>query len=136
MRKFIESIKDTLYDMNHYMWVLMILLAMGIIVSFQTYDLFSKDYTRTESSESIQKNPVTKAAEKVPSEIQVTIPDGATYLDVSKILIDANIIKDEEAFVKLIQEKKLEESILPGSYTLPQDADHEELLKTLTSKTE
>ncbi len=136
MRKFIESVKDTLYDMNHYMWILIILSAMGLIVSFQTYDLFSKDYTIAETSETIQKNPATKAAEKVPSEIQVTIPDGATYLDVSKILVDANIIKDEEIFVKLIQEKKLEESILPGTYTLTQNADHEELLKTLTTKAE
>ncbi|MGO4987612.1 MAG: endolytic transglycosylase MltG [Gallicola sp.] len=134
MRKFIGRVKDTLYDLNHLMWILIIILAMGIIISFQTYDLFSRDYTTSETSVSNSQSPVSKVAEEPPSEIQVTIPEGATYLDAAKILIDANIIKDEESFVKLIQEKKLEEGILPGSYTLTQGMDYEELLQVLTTE--
>ena len=136
MRKFIESIKDTLYDLNHLMWILIIILAMGIIVSFQTYTLFSKDYNPQETVKTQTKSPVTKAAEEAPPEIQITIPEGATYLDTAKILIDAKIIKDEESFVKLIQEKKLEGKILPGAYSLTRNMDQEKLLNTLTIKAE
>ena len=136
MRKFIESIQDTLYDLNHLMWILIIILAMGIIVSFQTYTLFSKDYNPQETVKTQTKSPVTKAAEEAPPEIQITIPEGATYLDTAKILIDAKIIKDEESFVKLIQEKKLEGKILPGAYSLTRNMDQEKLLNTLTIKAE
>lgn len=136
MKKFMESVKDTIYDLNHFMWILIIITAVGIIVSFQTYELFSRDYTTEETAAVESESPVAKVAEEAPAEIQITIPEGATYLDASKILVDAGIVKDEEAFVKMIQEQGLEEAVQPGEYTVSRDAAPEDLLGAMFVKAE
>lgn len=135
MRKFIESVKDTIYDLNHFMWILIIIAAVSIIVSFQTYELFSRDYTTEEQTAEAQ-SPVAKVAEEAPTEIQITIPEGATYLDASKILVDAGIVKDEEAFVKMIQDQGLEEAVQPGEYAVAREASAEEILGVMFKKAE
>lgn len=136
MRKFIESVKDTIYDLNHFMWILIIIAAVSIIVSFQTYELFSKDYTTEETAAAENESPVAKVAEEPPAEIQITIPEGATYLDASKILVDAGIVKDEEAFVKMIQDQGLEETVQPGEYAVAREASAEEILGVMFKKAE
>ena len=136
MRKFIESVKDTIYDLNHFMWILIIIAAVSIIVSFQTYELFSKDYTTEETAAAENESPVAKVAEEPPAEIQITIPEGATYLDASKILVDAGIVKDEEALVKMIQDQGLEETVQPGEYAVAREASAEEILGVMFKKAE
>ena len=134
MKKTINSIRDTFYDLNHFMWMLIIFILMTGIVGYQIHDLFSKDYKTSHQSKANTNNVVTKVSEEAPVNIDVTIPEGATYLDVSKILIDTGIIKDEEKFVDKLQKKGLEKSFVPGNYSLTQGMNEDELLKKITKK--
>lgn len=134
MRKFIHKVRDLFYDLNQYMWMLIIsILVVGVLATV-TYDMFTKDYTAEVGSSEEASTPVTTVEEELSQDIQVTIPEGSTFLDASKILVNANIIQDEEAFVKIIQEQGLEESILPGEYHFKLHDDPEQVLKAITGQ--
>lgn len=136
MKKLIEFIKDTIYDFSHIMWILIIIVAVGAVVGFQSVTLFSRDYTTDVAKEAPVKeeSTVAKVAEEVPKTVQVTIPEGANYVDISKILIDAGVITDEEDFVKKIQDQGLEEAIIPGVYEIQLGAEPEVVLEAITTE--
>ena len=61
MRRFINFIKDTIYDLNHFVFTLLIFFAVAFILQNRIRFMFSRDYSKIGGNE-------VKAAENVERE--------------------------------------------------------------------
>src|SRR5690625_3842347 len=128
-------LKDTFYDIKHFLFIIFILLAAFFIIKYELNDLYnkepiSKNIETTENEKNSEVN-ITGVAKEEPIEISVTIPAESTLLDISKILIDTGIIKDETTFVEKVKSAGLEGKLKTGEFKLKRGLSDDEVLALL-----
>ena len=69
-----------------------------------------------------------------PSPITITIPSGISSRKIVSLLLEKNLIKDKENFLKLLTKFDLENKIMAGTYKLQPNISALELLLLLTTE--
>ena len=98
MKNFIDTIVDFIYKFAKLLLLLLILVFTTFYVYKTIESMFSKNYT---SSQTYSKDLKIQQVTDEVKDIEITIPPEAKDLDVSKILISGNIIKNEQEFLDL-----------------------------------
>ena len=111
-------LKDTFYDIKHFLFIVLILVAAFFILKYELTDLYTKE-TISENTETVEQEKNTEVniagvAKEEPIELSVTIPAESTLLDISKILIDTGIIKDEGTFIEKVKSSGFEGKLKTG----------------------
>lgn len=128
-------LKDTFYDIKHFLFIVLILVAAFFILKYELTDLYTKE-TISENTETVEQEKNTEVniagvVKEEPIEISVTIPAESTLLDISKILIDTGIIKDEGTFVEKVKSSGFEGKLKTGEFKLKRGLSDDEVLALL-----
>ncbi|MGM9925741.1 MAG: aminodeoxychorismate lyase [Bacillus sp. (in: firmicutes)] len=87
--------------------------------------------TQIEDAKASQETPAEKKEEEGVYNTVITITPGMTTGDVADALINANIIKNKQYFVKAVERKGLVQKLRPGAYEVNSNMALEELLATI-----
>lgn len=71
---------------------------------------------------------------EVVEQVEVTIVGGEYSNAVCQKLEKAGVIEDADDFNKYMSENGFDNLIQPGNYTIPKDADYDEIIKMITEK--
>lgn len=128
-------LKDTFYDIKHFLFIVLILVAAFFILKYELTDLYTKE-TISENTETVEQEKNTEVniagvAKEEPIELSVTIPAESTLLDISKILIDTGIIKDEGTFIEKVKSSGFEGKLKTGEFKLKRGLTDDEVLALL-----
>lgn len=128
-------LKDTFYDIKHFLFIVLILVAAFFILKYELTDLYTKE-TISENTETVEQEKNTEVniagvAKEEPIELSVTIPAESTLLDISKILIDTGIIKDEGTFIEKVKNSGFEGKLKTGEFKLKRGLTDDEVLALL-----
>lgn len=89
--------------------------------------MFSKNYT---SSQTYSKDLKIQQVTDEVKDIEITIPPEAKDLDVSKILISGNIIKNEQEFLDYLKQNNVT-AFKDGNYKLNKNMTTEEIVNQI-----
>ena len=161
MNKFIEKMKDILYDMSDYIIIFGIIIGIVFIISWRLDILFPKTIAIVEpevtvESKSIEskliKKPLVepKVEDKAESEIEnadeaetpvepvaepvivkILIPDDPTVVDVGNVLLNLELIDSIQEFEDKVAELSYEKSFHAGEFEVEKDYSLEEVLNTI-----
>ena len=127
MKNLIDGIIDFIYKFAKILFLLLILFATTFFVYRTINHMFNKNYQ--ESSTYSKELNIKQITDEVKN-IEITIPPEAKDLDVSKILISGNIIKDENEFLNYLKENKIT-SFKSGNFKLNKDMPIEQIANTI-----
>ena len=127
MKNFIDTIVDFIYKFAKLLLLLLILVVTTLYV-YKTIDsIFSKNYT---SSQTYSKDLKIQQVTEEVKDIEITIPPEAKDLDVSKILISGNIIKNEQEFLDYLKQNNVT-AFKDGNYKLNKNMTTEEIVNQI-----
>lgn len=126
--RFIRFILDTIYDLYQYILILLIITVISFVLYTSIQDMFSTDYNQVKAGQG-DTATFTEIKEEEESTFQVTIPEGFSLLDITKVLIDSKVINDEEKFIHYIKDHNKENLLVPGEYQFSKNMDYEEILR-------
>ncbi len=137
MKRFINFIKDTIYDLNHIIFTLLIIAAVAFILQNRIRYMFSKDYSKIGGNEVKAVENVEREAlyssENIPDiDISVILPEGSTPEDVGRILYESKVIDDVEQFLNVINTYNLGDKIKYQDYQIKKGATLEEVINQIT----
>lgn len=127
MKNFIDTIVDFIYKFAKLLLLLLILVFTTFYVYKTIESMFSKNYT---SSQTYSKDLKIKQVTEEVKDIEITIPPEAKDLDVSKILISGNIIKNEQEFLDYLKQNKVS-AFKDGNYKLNKNMTTEEIVNQI-----
>ena len=127
MKNFIDTIVDFMYKFAKLLLLLLILVATTFYVYKTINSMFSKNYTNSQTySKDLKIQQVTEEVK----DIEITIPPEAKELDVSKILISGNIIKNEQEFLDYLKQNNVT-AFKDGNYKLNKNMTTEEIVNQI-----
>nr|WP_281682455.1 hypothetical protein [Finegoldia magna] len=127
MKNFIDTIVDFIYKFAKLLLLLLILVATTFYVYKTINSMFSKNYTNSQTySKDLKIQQVTEEVK----DIEITIPPEAKDLDVSKILISGNIIKNEQEFLDYLKQNNVT-AFKDGNYKLNKNMTTEEIVNQI-----
>lgn len=138
MRRFINFIKDTLYDLNHFVFTLLIIVAVVFILQNRIRFMFSRDYSKlggneVKAAENVERHSV-YSSDSIPDiDISILLPEGSSPEDVGRILNESNVIEDVEDFLNIINTYKLQDKIKYGDYEIKKGSTLEEVVNQITN---
>lgn len=127
MKNFIDTIVDFIYKFAKLLLLLLILVATTFYVYKTINSMFSKNYT---SSQTYSKDLKIQQVTDEVKDIEITIPPEAKDLDVSKILISGNIIKNEQEFLDYLKQNNVT-AFKDGNYKLNKNMTTEEIVNQI-----
>ena len=127
MKNFIDTIVDFIYKFAKLLLLLLILVATTFYVYKTINSMFSKNYT---SSQTYSKDLKIQQVTEEVKDIEITIPPEAKGLDVSKILISGNIIKNEQEFLDYLKQNNVT-AFKDGNYKLNKNMTTEEIVNQI-----
>lgn len=127
MKNFIDTIVDFIYKFAKLLLLLLILVFTTFYVYKTIESMFSKNYT---SSQTYSKDLKIQQVTDEVKDIEITIPPEAKDLDVSKILISGNIIKNEQEFLDYLKQNKVS-AFKDGNYKLNKNMTTEEIVNQI-----
>lgn len=127
MKNFIDTIVDFIYKFAKLLLLLLILVFTTFYVYKTIESLFSKNYT---SSQTYSKDLKIQQVTDEVKDIEITIPPEAKDLDVSKILISGNIIKNEQEFLDYLKQNNVT-AFKDGNYKLNKNMTTEEIVNQI-----
>lgn len=127
MKNFIDTIIDFIYKFAKLLLLLLILVFTTFYVYKTIESMFSKNYT---SSQTYSKDLKIQQVTEEVKDIEITIPPEAKDLDVSKILISGNIIKNEQEFLDYLKQNNVT-SFKDGNYKLNKNMTTEEIVNKI-----
>ena len=127
MKNFIDTIVDFIYKFAKLLLLLLILVATTFYVYKTINSMFSKNYT---SSQTYSKDLKIQQVTDEVKDIEITIPPEAKDLDVSKILISGNIIKNEQEFLDYLKQNNVI-AFKDGNYKLNKNMTTEEIVNQI-----
>lgn len=126
-----KNIIDTIVDFIYKFAKLLLLLIILVFTTFYVYktieSMFSKNYT---SSQTYSKDLKIQQVTEEVKDIEITIPPEAKDLDVSKILISGNIIKNEQEFLDYLKQNNVT-AFKDGNYKLNKNMTTEEIVNQI-----
>ncbi len=161
MKRFLEGLKDFLYDGVDYIMMIGVIVVVALIINWRLGGLFAKDELNV-----ISKNP-TEAIENTPSVsdgkeqdkpdnnsskntggtdknkdnlgdensdalVKINIPPGSLPSKIGEILATNELVKDKDEFVKKAIDMKLETKLKYGEFEISKGSSMEEILQILT----
>ena len=127
MKNFIDTIVDFIYKFAKLLLLLLILVFTTFYVYKTINSMFSKNYT---SSQTYSKDLKIQQVTEEVKDIEITIPPEAKDLDVSKILISGNIIKNEQEFLDYLKQNNVT-AFKDGNYKLNKNMTTEEIVNQI-----
>ena len=127
MKNFIDTIVDFIYKFAKLLLLLLILVFTTFYVYKTIESMFSKNYT---SSQTYSKDLKIQQVTDEVKDIEITIPPEAKDLDVSKILISGNIIKNEQEFLDYLKQNNVT-AFKDGNYKLNKNLTTEEIVNQI-----
>lgn len=127
MKNFIDTIVDFIYKFAKLLLLLLILVFTTFYVYNTIESMFSKNYT---SSQTYSKDLKIQQVTEEVKDIEITIPPEAKDLDVSKILISGNIIKNEQEFLDYLKQNNVT-AFKDGNYKLNKNMTTEEIVNQI-----
>ena len=127
MKNFINIIVDFIYKFAKLLLLLLILVFTTFYVYKTIESMFSKNYT---SSQTYSKDLKIQQVTDEVKDIEITIPPEAKDLDVSKILISGNIIKNEQEFLDYLKQNNVT-AFKDGNYKLNKNMTTEEIVNQI-----
>ena len=127
MKNFIDTIVDFIYKFAKLLLLLLILVFTTFYVYKTIESMFSKNYT---SSQTYSKDLKIQQVTEEVKDIEITIPPEAKDLDVSKILISGNIIKNEQEFLDYLKQNNVI-AFKDGNYKLNKNMTTEEIVNQI-----
>ena len=127
MKNFIDIIVDFIYKFAKLLLLLLILVFTTFYVYKTIESMFSKNYT---SSQTYSKDLKIQQVTEEVKDIEITIPPEAKDLDVSKILISGNIIKNEQEFLDYLKQNNVT-AFKDGNYKLNKNMTTEEIVNKI-----
>ncbi|BAG08018.1 endolytic transglycosylase MltG [Finegoldia magna] len=127
MKNFIDIIVDFIYKFAKLLLLLLILVFTTFYVYKTIESMFSKNYT---SSQTYSKDLKIQQVTDEVKDIEITIPPEAKDLDVSKILISGNIIKNEQEFLDYLKQNNVT-AFKDGNYKLNKNMTTEEIVNQI-----
>lgn len=127
MKNFIDIIVDFIYKFAKLLLLLLILVFTTFYVYKTIESMFSKNYT---SSQTYSKDLKIQQVTDGVKDIEITIPPEAKDLDVSKILISGNIIKNEQEFLDYLKQNNVT-AFKDGNYKLNKNMTTEEIVNQI-----
>ncbi|MFR9274517.1 hypothetical protein [Finegoldia magna] len=127
MKNFIDTIVDFIYKFAKLLLLLLILVFTTFYVYKTIESMFSKNYT---SSQTYSKDLKIQQVTDEVKDIEITIPPEAKDLDVSKILISGNIIKNEQEFLDYLKQNNVT-AFKDGNYKLNKNMTTEEIVNQI-----
>lgn len=127
MKNFIDTIVDFIYKFAKLLLLLIILVFTTFYVYKTIESMFSKNYT---SSQTYSKDLKIQQVTEEVKDIEITIPPEAKDLDVSKILISGNIIKNEQEFLDYLKQNNVT-AFKDGNYKLNKNMTTEEIVNQI-----
>lgn len=127
MKNFIDTIVDFIYKFAKLLLLLLILVFTTFYVYKTIESMFSKNYT---SSQTYSKDLKIQQVTDEVKDIEITIPPEAKDLDVSKILISGNIIKNEQEFLDYLKQNNVT-AFKDGNYKLNKNMTTEEIVNKI-----
>lgn len=127
MQNFIDIIVDFIYKFAKLLLLLLILVFTTFYVYKTIESMFSKNYT---SSQTYSKDLKIQQVTDEVKDIEITIPPEAKDLDVSKILISGNIIKNEQEFLDYLKQNNVT-AFKDGNYKLNKNMTTEEIVNQI-----
>ncbi|EGS34215.1 MAG: endolytic transglycosylase MltG [Finegoldia magna] len=127
MKNFIDTIVDFIYKFAKLLLLLLILVFTTFYVYKTIESMFSKNYT---SSQTYSKDLKIQQVTEEVKDIEITIPPEAKDLDVSKILISGNIIKNEQEFLDYLKQNNVT-AFKDGNYKLNKNMTTEEIVNQI-----
>ncbi|MDO5715951.1 MAG: hypothetical protein Q4P25_05180 [Tissierellia bacterium] len=125
--RFIRFILDTIYDLYQYILILLIVAVISLVLYSSIQHMFSTDYNQVKAGQG-DTATFTEIKEEEESTFQVTIPEGFSLLDISKVLIDSKVIKNEEEFIHYIKDNNKEDLLVPGEYQFSKNMEYEDIV--------
>ena len=140
MRRFVNFIKDTIYDLNIFLFTLVVIVLVGFVLQNRIHAMYTSDYSiqRENANNSLSEAKVENvySDENAPKiDITVTLPEGTSTIDVSRILVESKVISDPEEFINYLRTNNLEDSIKNGDFTISKEATLEEVVNIITGNT-
>lgn len=127
MKNFIDIIVDFIYKFAKLLLLLLILVFTTFYVYKTIESMFSKNYT---SSQTYSKDLKIQQVTEEVKDIEITIPPEAKDLNVSKILISGNIIKNEQEFLDYLKQNNVT-AFKDGNYKLNKNMTTEEIVNQI-----
>lgn len=127
MKNFIDTIVDFIYKFAKLLLLLLILVFTTFYVYKTIESMFSKNYT---SSQTYSKDLKIQQVTDEVKDIEITIPPEAKDLDVSKILVSGNIIKNEQEFLDYLKQNNVI-AFKDGNYKLNKNMTTEEIVNQI-----
>lgn len=127
MKNFIDTIVDFIYKFAKLLLLLLILVFTTFYVYKTIESMFSKNYT---SSQTYSKDLKIQQVTEEVKDIEITIPPEAKDLDMSKILISGNIIKNEQEFLDYLKQNNVT-AFKDGNYKLNKNMTTEEIVNQI-----
>ncbi|WP_099203336.1 endolytic transglycosylase MltG [Miniphocaeibacter massiliensis] len=140
MKRFINFIKDTVYDLNILIFTLIVIVLVGFVLQNRIHAMYSADYgvKRENMKTSLSQVEVEDvySDENAPKiDINVTLPEGSSIIDISRILTEYKVISDPEEFLNYVKTNNLESSIKHGQFTISKGSSLEEVVNIITGNT-
>lgn len=138
MKRFINFIRDILYDLNYYIFTLLILAAICFILYNRIDYMFSTDYaaenTTTTSSNKTVEGTSVYSDDNIP-EINITVifPEGISVTDKARILYESGLIDDQEKFLNIVNTYNLEDKIGIGEFSIRKGSSLEEIINQISN---
>ncbi|WP_237036469.1 hypothetical protein [Mediannikoviicoccus vaginalis] len=137
MRRFINFIKDTIYDLNHFVFTLLIIVAVAFILQNRIRFMFSRDYSKiggneVKAAENVEREALYNEDNMPDIDISVLLPEDSSPEDVARILNESNVVEDIEGFLNIINTYNLQEKIKYGDYEIKKGSTMEEVVNQIT----
>lgn len=148
MNKYIEKIKDILYDSFEYVVIAGIVVIVALIIGWRLDILFANDIAEDvhndseivvvgpkEAVEEPNNKPLeddTTDEEVTGKNIDVVIPTGALPGEIAVLLKENGLVDDDKDFISKVVELNLDTKLKSGTYSIPEGSSYEEILNILT----
>ena len=137
MKRFVSFMKDTIYDLNIFLFTLIVIALVGFVLQNRIHAMYTNDYSsqRENANNSLSEVKVENVypdhnAPKI--DISVILPEGTSTIDTSRILVEAKVISDPEEFINYLRTNNLEDSVQNGEFTISKEATLEEVVNIIT----
>lgn len=151
--KLLNGLTDFFNKLLKFIIILLVMLFLGVIIKWQVDAIYVKSTTRTDSNfsfiDEIKKTKndilsikngqpvktITKAQTPKDDAVNITITENTSVDDIAKMLMDAKLIKDIDAFKVMVNDMGLYNSFVAGTYQFNKDNKILDTLMTLTNST-
>ncbi|MFM1514989.1 hypothetical protein [Helcococcus ovis] len=121
-----KYIKDFFYNFSDLIFALIIILGISFVLYFNFNNLVNIE---SKASNIIKEDNLKKEDN---SEIEVTIPKGINYKQLSEILFEYKIIKDKDSFTKYLEKSK--KNIIYGTHKIRKNLAFDQIKDIILAK--